>query len=135
MVSGRDLPAAGGAMAGHDPAVSTAANYRRFAGRETIGRAPAYAVLAEAVAADEQILAFLSALPVAKRQPNLLFAAARHLLGTPTDIHALRDLVRDRADELAAVMRAGAPKPTKPPAARRCYPRWSGCPSRWPCSR
>ena len=71
MVSGRDLPAAGGAMAGHDPAVSTAANYRRFAGRETIGRAPAYAVLAEAVAADEQILAFLSALPVAKRQPNL----------------------------------------------------------------
>jgi len=106
MVSGRDLPAAGGAMAGHDPAVSTAANYRRFAGRETIGRAPAYGVLAAAVAADEQILTFLSALPVAKRQPNLLFTAARHLLGTPTDIHALRDLVRGRADELAAVMRA-----------------------------
>jgi len=117
MVSGRDLPAAGGAMAGHDPAVSTAANYRRFAGRETIGRAPAYAVLAEAVAADEQILAFLSALPVAKRQPNLLFAAARHLLGTPTDIHALRDLVRDRADELAAVMRA---RRTQTNEAARC---------------
>ena len=117
MVSGRDLPAAGGAMAGHDPAVSTAANYRHFAGRETIGRAPAYAVLAEAVAADEQILAFLSALPVAKRQPNLLFAAARHLLGTPPDIHALRDLVRGRADELAAVIRA---RRTQTNEAARC---------------
>jgi len=117
MVSGRDLPAAGGAMAGHDPAVSTAANYRRFAGRETVGRAPAYGVLAAAVAADEQILTFLSALPVAKRQPNLLFAAARHVLGTPTDIHALRDLVRDRADELAAVMRV---RRTQTNEAARC---------------
>jgi hypothetical protein len=52
-------------------------------------------------------------LPVAKRQPNLLFAAARYLLDAPADIHTLRGLVR----ELAAVMRA---RSTQTNEAARC---------------
>ena len=67
-------------------------------GREAHGRSPAYEALAEAVAEDGPVLGFLGALPEAKRQPNLLFAAARYLLGEPADIEALRGLVgRDAA--------------------------------------
>jgi len=105
-----------GARTGHDQKVDTAERYRRFA-REVLGRSPTYAVLAEAVADNEQVLAFLDALPLAKRQPNLLFAAARYLLGAPADIDALRGLVRDRANELAAVMRA---RSTQTNEAARC---------------
>lgn len=65
------------AMIGHDSDVTSAENYGRFARLEAAGRAPAYERLAEAVAGDEEILDFLARLPAAKRQPNLLFAAAR----------------------------------------------------------
>ena len=115
-------------MSGHDLAASTAANYRAFTA-EARGRSPRYEALALAAADDPLLLGFLDALPVAKRQPNLLFAAARHLLGPPADITALRKLVRDRGDELAAAMRArrtarrdarsASRPPSRPPAATR----------------
>lgn len=105
-----------GAMVGHDPTASTAENYRRF-GREAGGRSAAYGALADAVAADQDILAFLGALPVAKRQPNLLFAAARYLLGAPADLRALRRVVGEQPGELAAVMRA---RRTQTNEAARC---------------
>src|SRR5699024_10500281 len=104
-------------MAGLDPRVSTAENYRRFARREVVGRSTAYAALAEAVAADEQILAFLDSLPVGKRQPNLLFAAAAYLLGEPATALTLRRLLSGRADELADVMRR---RRTQTNEAARC---------------
>jgi hypothetical protein len=59
----------------------TADAYRRFAREEAAGRSPRYEQLALAVAEDAAILAFLEGLPRAKRQPNLLFAAARWQLG------------------------------------------------------
>ena len=90
-------------MSGHDPTASTAENYRAFAA-EAHGRSPAYEELARAVADDPLVLGFLDTLPAAKRQPNLLFAVARYLLGTPADFRALRKLVRDRCDELSAAM-------------------------------
>jgi len=107
----------GGAMRGHDPAVATAENYRRFASRETAERSPAYAALARAVAEDAAVLAFLDGLPPARRQPNLLFASARYLLGAPVEITALRALVGDRPGELAAVMLA---RRTQTNEAARC---------------
>lgn len=90
-------------MPGHDLRLAPEENYRRFA-REVGGRSPAYVALAAAVAHDEAVLGFLRELPAPKRQPNLLFAAARSLLGATADIHTLRGLVRDRAGELAQVM-------------------------------
>src|ERR1700761_8379943 len=78
-------------MGGLDPAISTAENYRVFA-REAQGRSPAYVRLAQEVAGDPAIIGFLAALPPAKRQPNLLFAAARYLLGEPPSLAALRRL-------------------------------------------
>jgi len=100
-------------MGGLDAALSTAANYRVFA-EEARGRSAAYEALATLVAGDDTILRFLGTLPPAKRQPNLLFAAARYLLGTPPDIAALRALVgQDRAG-LARVMLARRTQTNEP---------------------
>jgi hypothetical protein len=47
---------------------------------------------------------FIASLPPDKRQPNLLFAAARHLLGVPAGLQQLRDLVSQARAELTGVM-------------------------------
>jgi hypothetical protein len=100
-------------MGGLDPAASTADNYRRWA-REAHGRSPAYESLADAVAGDTAILRFLGTLPVAKRQPNLLFAAARYLLGVAPGIGELRDVVGGRQAELSRLMLARRTQTNEP---------------------
>jgi hypothetical protein len=99
---------------GHDPADGTAAVYRTFARHEARGRSPAYESLAEAVARDPAVLRFLGSLPPEKRQPNLLFAAARYLLGAPADITGLRDLVSQCGPELSGVMLARRTQTNEP---------------------
>jgi len=49
-------------------------------------------------------VSFVASLPYAKRQPNLLFAAARYLLGAPAGLPQLRDLVSGSRAELTEVM-------------------------------
>jgi hypothetical protein len=105
-----------GGMTGID-AVETAENYRRFAQIEAAGRSPAYETLALAVAEDKAILAFLDALPPLKRQPNLLFAAARFLLGEPPDPESLRELVAVRPHVLREVVSS---RRTQTNEAARC---------------
>ena len=100
-------------LAGHDPSRSISGNYLAFS-REARGRSRPYEILAAEVAGDPPVLAFLAALPPAKRQPNLLFAAARHLLGRPADIASLRALVTGRGPELAAVIRARRTQTNEP---------------------
>lgn len=58
--------------------METAARYRHFAEREARGESPCYEEWATSVATDPEVLALLADLPPPKRQPNLLFAAARH---------------------------------------------------------
>lgn len=105
-----------GAMSGLDPEVSTAENYRRFA-REAAGRSPAYETLSRAVASDDAVLSFLASLEPAQRQPNLLFASARLLLGSPPDEGSLRRLVTENPEALAEVMRT---RRTQTNEAARC---------------
>ena len=105
--------------------------YRVFARLEAHGRSPAYEALASAVAQDAGVVGFVASLPAAKRQPNLLFAAARYLLGAPASIGSLRDLVRDCPAELAAVMRARRTQTNERLAARCCFRCWPSCRSRW----
>jgi hypothetical protein len=100
--------------AGDDATADVAQAYRTFARLEAHGRSPAYETLASAVAADPGITGFVASLPAAKRQPNLLFAAARYLLGAPASIGSLRALVRDSPAELAAVMRARRTQTNEP---------------------
>ena len=100
-------------MTGHDPHKSIAENYREFA-QEARGRSPDYDALATLVADDETILRFLGTLPPPKRQPNLLFAAARYLLGSPPDITALRTLIRENPAALTQVMLARRTQTNEP---------------------
>ena len=100
-------------MRGHDLSLRTAENYRAFA-TEAHGRSPRYEELSLAVAEDTRLLAFLAGLPTAKRQPNLLFAAARYLLGEPPDLAALHALVSGRGGDLAATMLARRTQTNEP---------------------
>jgi hypothetical protein len=69
-----------------------AAGYRAFS-EETRAEAPAYSVLAAAVARDRDLLDFLLGLPGGKRHPTLLLAALRFLGGVPADGADLRERV------------------------------------------
>jgi prepilin-type processing-associated H-X9-DG protein len=100
-------------MGGLDSQRSTADNYRMFS-REARGRSPAYESLAASVADDDLVLEFLGTLPSAKRQPNLLFAAARYLLDGPPGIGTLRTLVRLNGTDLAQVMLARRTQTNEP---------------------
>ncbi len=101
------------AMHGHDLSVSAAENYRAFA-EDAHGRSPAYESLAGSVAEDTAVLRFLGSLPPEKRQPNLLFAAARYLLGDPVGITRLRALVSQNSAELSEVMMARRTQTNEP---------------------
>jgi len=91
-------------MQQQDERARLSAAYRRFAADEAQGRSPLYEELARGVAADSEILDFLMTLPRQKRQPNLLFAAARSLLGTPDGWNRFRRGVTQRKDALHALM-------------------------------
>lgn len=58
--------------------VSTADVYREFASFEARGESPCYEHWANGVASDRELLGLINELPEPKRQPNLLFAAARY---------------------------------------------------------
>ena len=100
-------------MHGHDPGVSTAENYLAFA-EEARGRSPVYRSLALSVAEDSAILRFLGSLPPEKRQPNLLFAAARYLLDGAIDLSRLRGLVSGERPRLTEVMLARRTQTNEP---------------------
>ncbi len=57
------------------------AEYRRFSAEEAAGRSGLYTELTRRIADDRELLAILCELEPAKRQPNLLLAAVRHLYG------------------------------------------------------
>jgi hypothetical protein len=96
-----------------DDVAGVAERYRAFA-REARGRSAAYESLAGSVAGDGSILRFLGSLPKEKRQPNLLFAAARYLLGAPAGIDELRALVGRNPGELSRVMLARRTQTNEP---------------------
>jgi hypothetical protein len=78
--------------------------YRFFALQEARGRSAEYEALAETVADDGVMLEFIASLPPRKRQPQLLFAAGRFLLGAVPSIGQLRALVTRSPAELAQLI-------------------------------
>ena len=92
------------AQAGDDAATAVARTYREFGRLEARGRSAAYEALAESVAGDTALVSFIASLPPEKRQPNLLFAAARYLLGAPPAIGPLRELASQSRAELTQVI-------------------------------
>lgn len=66
---------------------STADWYRTFGETDARGQSPIFEDWALGIAGDTEVLAAIDSLPLQKRQPNLVFAAAR-LLGAPLDAYA-----------------------------------------------
>lgn len=62
-----------------DPHAPTAERYRAFADVEARGMSDCYEAWAHGVAADQATLELIDRLPPVKRQPNLIFSAARYL--------------------------------------------------------
>ena len=91
-----------------------ARRFRRFAEREARGHSPLYEALANAVAADDALLAFLAALPAAKQQPNLLFAAFRLVCGTPAGWPDFRARFPARSEAIRAAMLARRTQTNEP---------------------
>ena len=91
------------AQVGDDATTAVARTYREFGRLEARGRSAAYEALAESVAGDSALVSFIASLPPPKRQPNLLFAAARYLRGEPASLDRLRELVSQDPDVLAGV--------------------------------
>lgn len=101
-------------MIGHEQSVGTAENYRRFSRLEARGRSALYEQISASVAEDPEALAFLDALPPAKRQPNLLLAAVRFLAGVQDGYPAFRAVLLDRRAEVAAVMLSRSTQTNEP---------------------
>jgi hypothetical protein len=78
--------------------------YEAFARKEAAGRSPLYEFLCLEIASDETLLSRLVALPVEKRQPNLLLAAVKYLFGVVEGWPQFRALVRERWREIELVI-------------------------------
>jgi hypothetical protein len=78
--------------------------YLAFAEHEAKGISPLYEALARAVADSDPLLAFIASLPDARQQPNLVFAAVRHLYGTPADAARFAELVETHADAIRGLI-------------------------------
>jgi hypothetical protein len=86
---------------------STAEQYLEFA-EESLD-SPCFQAWGRGVAADPDMLRFLDALPRPKRQPNLLFAAARwHGAPSPGPYERLRRVVLEQGDDVRSTMLARA---------------------------
>ncbi len=89
------------------PDTSTAAiaqRYRTFARTQARGISARYDALAQGTASSTRLLAFLAALPPDRQQPNLFFAAVRHVCGVPSDIAELEALVAENEAPIRATM-------------------------------
>jgi hypothetical protein len=106
----------------------TADEYRSFAELMARGSSPLYERLALGVADDGEVLALLEGLPPARRQPNLLLAAARLAGGTPRDYPGLRDIVLGRTDEVVATMLTRRTQTNEPGRCAGLYPALAALP-------
>jgi hypothetical protein len=92
----------------------TQAVYRRFADEEARGRSPLYEALARGVAGDTDLLKLLAGIPAPKRQPNLLFAAVRHIAGVPRDWPAFRSAMLTHWSKIQTVMLSHSTQTNEP---------------------
>src|SRR5438067_2805788 len=111
-----------------DERARLSAAYRRFAEEEARGRSPLYEELARGIATDDKMLDLLLSLPRQKRQPNLLFAAARSLLGTPNGWTRFRRGVGQRKDALRALMLTRSTQTNEPGRCAALLPVLAGLP-------
>jgi len=113
----------GAANDGFDP---VRARYLTFAENEARGVSPLYEALARGVAESEPLLRFIASLPDAKQQPNLVFAAVRHLCGTPEDAAHLARLVARHAEPVRRLILARSTQTNEPGRCAALLPALGG---------
>jgi hypothetical protein len=84
--------------------VDTAQWYTRFGQLEARGESACYQQWCEGVAADAELIALLDELPEPKRQPNLLFAAARYAGVAPGGYPGFRSTVLASWPQVRTIM-------------------------------
>jgi hypothetical protein len=102
--------------------------YLRFAEHEAKGVSPLYEELARTVAGSEGLLDFIASLPAAKQQPNLVFAAVRHLYGTPWDGRHLTRLVEDHGEAVRELILARSTQTNEPARCATLLPAFGRLP-------
>ncbi|NNH69078.1 DUF2332 domain-containing protein [Nocardia uniformis] len=83
--------------------MDTADRYARFAEFEARGHSPCYEQWCRGIAGDAELLALIDELPRAKRQPNLVLGAARHLGVEPSEFAEFKRWLLRHWDGVAAV--------------------------------
>jgi hypothetical protein len=91
--------------------------YRWFIEHEAVGSSAIYVDWARGVLGDAGLMARLAGLPPIKRQPHLLFAAARFCGAPLAGFDVVGPWIRDHWDEVVAVIRSRA---TQTNEAARC---------------
>jgi hypothetical protein len=91
--------------------------YLAFARDEAAGRSALYEAFSIGIAHDAELLSLLAALPVAKQQPNLLFAAVKHAFGVQPDWPTFRATALRHWSEVSTTMLA---RSTQTNEAARC---------------
>lgn len=97
-----------------DPAVSTADRFRAFAEVEARGMSERYEEWAVGVSADHAVLAMIDGLPPAKRQPNLVFSAARYLGAPVSDFPSFARWLGAHWGDVERVCRSHATQTNEP---------------------
>ena len=100
-----------------DATAATAERYRAFADVEARGMSATYEDWARGVAGDPETIALIDELPAAKRQPNLVFSAARFQGGPSGPYHLFRDWLHAHWIEVRATALTHA---TQTNEAARC---------------
>lgn len=103
--------------------------YRHFSSVEAKGESPTFAEWAAGVAGDEEVLALLQELPTAKRQPNLVFAAARwHGAPAPGPYAGLREVLIGQWESVRATILTRATQTNEPGRCASLLPLLAGMP-------
>lgn len=102
--------------------------YRYFAKFEAKGVSPLYEELALAVCSNDQLLEFISRLPAAKQQPNLVFAAVRHLYGTPRNASHFAALIAKNPDSIRREILARSTQTNEPGRCATLLPAFAQLP-------
>jgi hypothetical protein len=106
-----------------------ATEYRRFSVEDAAGRAELYTDLTRQVAGDRELLAILCELEPAKRQPNLLLAAVRHLYGDfARDWPQFRERFFDRQAEALEIIRTHRTQTNEPARCATLLPALASLP-------
>jgi hypothetical protein len=105
-----------------DERLALAETYRYFGEKDARGTSPLYQELAVGVADDPDVLDLLLDLPVDKRQPNLLFAAVRHVAGTPSGYAEFRREFYDQLGAIVETMRLRRTQTNEPARCAALYP-------------